>query len=661
MTFKEGSTLKTLNQKQTHQNNKNEEKASAFFQFREYVGPMARVVSIIAIIWSLFQIYITGFGIMEAIKLRVWYFGFMSILIFLLIPGRKRQKTQRTLPTLWDWVCIAAAIASVGYFLLFYDAYVLERGGLHVPLDYWFGALGILVAFEAARRAAGMAMTILAAIFLLYNFIGKYIPGVFGHTGFSIERIIDVMWWGTEGIFGIVIGVAATYIFLFIVFGAFLRRSGFIGFINDLALAIAGRSSGGPAKVAVIGSGFMGMVNGSGVANASTVGTITIPMMKRTGYTARFAGAVEAVAGTGGVIAPPVMGAASFIMASFLGMQYRTIMLAAVIPAILYFVMCFMSVHFEAKRLGLKGLPKQEIPKVMDVLKKGAHLLIPVIILVSMLVTGVTPLYAAVWSMIGTVIVSWFRKDTRMGPKEIFAALEEGAKGVLIISAACAIIGIVIGTISLTSLGLIIGNNILSLAGDSLILVAILTMLLTVLLGTGVPVTASYIIAATISAPILAEMGVPLLVTHMFVFFFAALSEITPPVALAAMVTAGIAEEKFTKVALTAVRLGIIGFIIPYFFLYSPVLLFAEGSVLDSVFAGVTGVIGVVALAASLSNWFLTKPNLIQRILLAAVGIFMISPGYITDGIGLAVLIAVVIWQKVMISAKSAESSSLSA
>ncbi|TCP20653.1 TRAP transporter 4TM/12TM fusion protein [Scopulibacillus darangshiensis] len=631
------------------QTNQEEPVGDGLVQYRKFVGPMAKTVFILAVIWSLFQIYVASFGIMEAIKSRAWFFAFLSIMIFLLCPASKKGKKQRMYPSIWDWICIAGTLASVGFLLLNYNGYV--QTGLHIPLDFWFGGLGILVAFEAARRAAGNVMTILAAVFLLYNFFGQYIPGVFGHASLDFERVIDVMWWGTQGIFGTVIGVAATYIFLFILFGAFLRRSGFIDFINDLALAIAGRSAGGPAKVAVIGSGFMGMINGSGVANASSVGTVTIPLMKKAGFKGHFAGAVEAVAGTGGVIAPPIMGAASFVMAEFLGVPYRTIMLAALIPAILYFLMCFLSVHFEAKKLGIEGLSKERLPNIWLVLKRGGHLIIPVIVIIALLVTGMTPLYAAVWSMLSTVIVSWFKKETRMGLKEILEALEEGAKGVLTVGAACTIVGIIIGTISLTSLGLTLGNNILELAGNHLFLVAIFTMLISILLGMGVPVTASYIITATISAPLLAKMGVSLLVAHMFAFFFAALSDITPPVALAVMAAAGIAREPFIKVAVTAVRLGILGFLIPFFFLYNPLLLFAGGSIIHSIFACITGMIGVIALSGALANWFLIKLNVIQRILLTLAGLLMIEPNYYTDIFGVAALVSVYIWQKAQISA----------
>lgn len=613
-------------------------------RFRLYSGPMAKIVVAIAVIWALFQIYVSSFGIMDAVKARAWFFGFLAILIFLWIPARKNEGKTRRLPTVWDWICVVATIMAIGFLLFNYDDYV--ETGVHIQADYWFGGLGILIAFEAARRAAGNVMTILAALFLLYNFFGQYLPGTFRIGNLGYERVVDTMWWGAQGIFGTVIGVAVTYIFLFILFGAFLRRSGFIDFINDLALAVAGRSAGGPAKVAVIGSGFMGMINGSGVANASSVGTVTIPLMKKAGFKPHFAGAVEAVAGTGGVIAPPIMGAASFVMAESLGVPYRTIMLAAVIPAIFYFFMCFLSVHFEAKKLGIEGMPKNRLPNIWLVLKQRGHLLIPVVVIVAFLVSGTTPLYAAVWAMLSIVVVSWFRKETRMGLREILEALAEGAKGVLTVGAACAIVGVIIGTISLTSIGLTFGNNILELAGNHLFLIAFFTMIICIILGMGVPVTASYVITATIAAPLLAKMGVPLLVAHMFAFFFAALSDITPPVALAAMASAGIAKAPFFKVALTAVKLGAIGFIIPYFFLYNPLLLFMGGSMMNTIIAAIIGLIGVVALSAGFANWLLIKTNIVQRLMLIAAGLLMIDPHYVTDLIGFVLLVSVYIWQK---------------
>lgn len=626
------------------------EKVDVEARMRHYIGPMARIVSIITIVWSLFQIYVSSFGIMDALKQRAWFLGFLLVLIFLLFPAVKKENRTRKLPTIWDFICIVASISSVAYLLVTYDTFALERGGLHVPLDLTFGAIGIIMTFEAARRVAGPTLTTLAALFLLYNFAGKYIPGIFGHSGYSYERVVDMMFWGSQGIFGSVIGVASSYIFLFVLFGAFLRTSGFIDFTNNLALTVAGRASGGPAKVAVIGSGMMGMINGSGVANAVTVGTVTIPLMKKAGYTPRFAAAVEAVSGTGGLIAPPVMGAASFVMAEFLGVSYATIATAAIIPAILYYLTCFMSVHFEAKKLGLKGLPKEQIPNPWHVFKRGGHLIVPVIVLVGLMAYGVTPLFAAVWALISTVIVSWFGKENRMGLKEILYAMEEGARGVLTVGVACAIVGVIVGTISLTSLGLTVGNNILQFAGNHLFLIALFTALISTLLGMGVPATASYIITATLSAPLLAKVGVPLLSAHMFAFFFAALSDITPPVALAAYAAAGIAGAPAFKVGLTACRLGVTGFLIPFFFLYNPELLVGQGGGWLSLWALATAAIGVVALAAGLSNWFLKKPNLIQRLLLLVTAFLMINPGFASSAVGIVLLAVIVLWQKSSIS-----------
>lgn len=616
---------------------------------RKYVGITSKIITTLAVIWFLFQIYYSSIGILEAVKFRVWFFMFLGIMVFLFYPIVKREKkAERKIPPIYDLFFIMGVLTASGYFLITYDDLVMVRGGVHLPLDYWFGALGILIVFEMARRTVGSVMTILSAMFLLYTSFGNYIPGIFGHAGFSIKRVIDIMWWSTDGVFGIVIGVASTYIFLFILFGSFLRASGFIDFISKFALVLTGRSAGGSAKVAVVGSALMGMINGSGVANASAVGTVTIPMMKKTGYKSHYAAGVEAVASTGGVIAPPIMGAAAFVMAEYINVPYKTIMIAAIIPASLYFLMCFMSVHFEAKKMGLKGISKENLPNAFKVLKEGGHLLIPLFLLVFLLLTNRTPIYAAVWSLIAMVVVSWFRKETRLGWKEIIKAIEDGVKGVLIVSTACTIVGIIIATLSLTSLGLVLGNNILSIAGDSLLLVAVLTMLISIILGMGVPVTASYIITVTISAPLLISMDIPIIVAHMFAFFFAALSDITPPVALASLTTAGIAGANFWRVALTACRLGIVGFIIPFFFLYNPALLFVDSTIFESLLGWLTAAVGVIALAGVFSRWFLSDLNIIPSIILLMGGLLMISPGYITDLVGLLVTIIIAILQIVM-------------
>lgn len=614
---------------------------------REYIGIMAKIVTVITIVWAIFQIYTTSFGILEAIKMRAWHLGFLLIMSFLLYPASKESFSIRRIPTAWDIICIILSVTALGYLLITYDTFARDRSGLHVELDYWMGAIGIIMVFEASRRVVGNALTIIATVFLLYNFVGPYIPGAFGHAGYGYKRITDIMFWGSQGLFGITLGVSATYIFLFVLFGAFLKNSGFTDFINDVALTLAGWTAGGPAKVAVIGSGFMGMVNGSAVANVVTTGAVTIPLMKKTGYSSKFAGAVEAVASTGGQFAPPIMGAAGFIMAEFIGVPYKTIMLAAIIPALVYYIAIFMVVHFEAKKIGLKGISKENIPKMFDVLKDRGHLIIPLVVLIAFLTTGVTPLYAAVFALISTVVASWLRKSTRMGFTLIVESMVEGSKAAVSVGVACAIVGIVVGTVSLTAVGLTLGNNILQLSGGSMILAAILTMIISIVLGMGIPATAAYIIVATISAPLLVQLGAPVIAAHMFAFYFASLSNITPPVALASYAAAGLAGAPPNKVSLTAVRIGITGFIIPYFFLFNPVLLFNGETVTQSLVALVTASIGVIALAGGLQGWFLTKTNWIQRVGLFVLAFLMMKPTIMTDIIGLSVLVGIILWQKV--------------
>ena len=611
-----------------------------------YLGVMSRVVLIICVIWTVFQLYMSTYGAMEAIKFRSSHFGFLLLLTFLIYPASKKSSGDRLAPTAWDLICILLSVISIGYFLLTYDSFIRERSGINIPLDYWFGGIAIIMLFEASRRVAGKGLTIIAAVFLLYNFFGAYIPGIFGHFGFSIERVINVMFWGSQGIFGIALGVSATYIFVFVLFGSFLKNSGFTDFINNLALTIAGRSAGGPAKVAIFGSGFMGMMSGSAVGNVVTTGTVTIPMMKNTGYKAKFAGAVEAVASTGGLIAPPIMGAAGFIMAQFLGVPYTVVVVAAIIPAILYYVTLFMVVHFEAKNMGLSGIAKENIPNAIEVLKEGGHLLIPLIVLVATLFSGVTPLFAAIWALIATIAASWLRKSTRMNLKTILLSAEQGAIGAVSVGIACAIVGIVIATISLTSLGLVLGNNIISLAGNSVLLAAFLTMVISIILGMGVPVTAAYIIVAAIAVPILTTMNVSPIAAHMFAFYYAALSSITPPVALASYAAGGIAGASSGKVSIESLKIGLAGFIIPYFFLFNPVLLFDGGTTWESIRAGITAIIGVIALASVVKGRLLVKTTLFQRLIMLFAAILLIQPGIYYGLVGVVLIGIVVVMQR---------------
>lgn len=610
-----------------------------------YAPFMARVILIIAIVWTIFQLYMSSLGALDAIKFRGWHLAFLLVLTFMLYPASKKSITKRVIPSTWDLICIMLSIASIGYFLFTYDSFVQDRGGINITADYIMGGIGILMIFEASRRVAGNGLTIIAGLFLIYNFVGEYIPGILGHSGFSIERVINVMFWGGQGIFGIALGVSATYIFVFVLFGAFLKNSGFTNFVNDLALTIAGRSAGGPAKVSIFGSGLMGMVSGSAVGNVVTTGTVTIPLMKKTGFTSKFSGAVEAVASTGGLLAPPVMGAAGFIMAQFLGVPYTVVMMAAIIPSVLYYVALFMIVHFEAKNIGLSGIAKENIPNALEVVKKGGHLLIPLIVLLYMLFTGATPLFAAIYALFSTVIASWLRKSTRMNFKTILKSIEEGAKGAIGVGIATAIVGIVIGTISLTSLGLTVSNNVVGLAGDSVLLAAILTMLVSIILGMGIPVTAAYIIVAATAVPILIQMDVSPLSAHMFALYYAALSSITPPVALASYAAAGIANTNPNSVSIESMKIAVLGFIIPYFFLFNPLLLFQGGTILESIIAGITALIGAVAIASGLKGRLITKSNLFERLFMLISAFMLIQTDFYLDIIGLILIIVVLVIQ----------------
>lgn len=614
---------------------------------RKYIGIFGKGIVIVAIIWTLFQLYMSSFGVMDAVKFRAWHLGFLLLFSFVFYPATKKSVGSRKLPTIFDLLCIGLSILVIFYFLFTYDAFV-RSGGENSTLDIFIGGIALLLLFEASRRVVGKGLTIIALFFLAYNFFGAYIPGILGHYGFSLERVINIMYWGGQGVFGTALGVSATYIFVFVLFGAFLKNSGFSDFINDLALTVAGRTAGGPAKVAVFASALMATVSGSAVSNVVTTGTVTIPMMKKAGYSKKFAGAVEAVASTGGLIAPPVMGAAAFIMAEYLGVPYSVVLLAAIIPAILYYLTLFMIVHFEAKKMGLSGISKENLPEAKKVLKEGGHLFIPLLILLVMLFAGFSPLYAAIFSLLSVVPAAAIRKSTRMSFQLVLDSIVEGVKGVINVGIACAIVGVVIATITLTSAGLIIGNNILGFAGESVLLAALLTAFISIVLGMGVPATAAYIIVATISVPILTKLGVAPIAAHMFAFYFAALSSITPPVALASYAAAGIAGESANKVSVESVRLGLIGFIVSFFFIFNPTLLLTGGTVTEYLFAAITAIVGGVVLAAGLKGFMFRKTFLIERVLLIVAGISLMDTTLLVNIIALVAVGCIVATQLLM-------------
>lgn len=602
-------------------------------KLRAYTGPLGHIVTILFLVWTVFQVYANTLGIVDAMALRTWHLFFLLGFTFLLFPTYGKEKRSRALPPIWDMVLLGLTIFTFAYLLNNYTA-IAKRGGYSLSNDLIMAAVALVLIFEGARRAC-KNLAILGLVFLLYNFLGMFIPGELGHVGFSLKRVLNHMIWGSQGIFGVGIGVSATYIFLFVLFGAYLKYSGFSQFINDIALTMVGRTAGGPAKVAVLASALLGMINGSAIANVATTGTITIPMMKKTGYKKEFAAAVEAVASTGGQFAPPIMGAVGFVMAEFMGVSYTTVLLAACIPAFLYYLTLLFAVHFEAKRLGLSGLAKENIPDALQVLKKQGHLLIPLVVLIVLLSFGYTPLFAAVISIFATVLASWIRKDTRMTWSTIVKATVEGSRSAITVGMSCAIIGVIIGTVSLTGLGLSFGYIILRIVGEGqLYLGGFMVMLMSIVLGMGVPGVAAYVIVSTVSVPVLIQAGAIPMAAHMFCLIYACLSNITPPVAMSSYVASGIADSDQTKTSLIAVKLGLTGFILPFFFLDNPILLLgtlADIPLMLTLRAIVTSSIGVIALSAGLQGYLFLRLNIIERILLVAAGLLFIETRLVTD------------------------------
>ncbi len=613
-------------------------------KLRTYKGPLGHVITVMFLVWSAYQIYANTFGVVDAMTLRTWHLLFLLVFTFLLFPTYAKEKRERIVPPVWDIVLLAVTLFAFGYILKNYTV-IAKRGGYSLTADLIVAGIALVLIFEGARRAC-RNLAVLGLVFLLYNFLGRFLPGDLGHVGFSLKRVLNHMIWGSQGIFGVGIGVSATYIFLFVLFGAYLKYSGFSQFINDIALTLVGRTAGGPAKVAVLASALLGMINGSAIANVATTGTITIPMMKKTGYRKEFAAAVEAVASTGGQFAPPIMGAVGFVMAEFMGVSYTAVLLAAAIPAFLYYLTLLFAVHFEAKRLGLSGLSAENIPNAMVVLKKQGHLLIPLVVLIALLSFGFTPLFAAVVSIFATVFASWLRKETRMTWSVIVQATVEGARSAISVGMSCAIIGVIIGTVSLTGLGLSFGYLILKIVGDGqLYLGGLMVMLMSTILGMGVPGVAAYVIVATVSVPVLIQTGAIPMAAHMFCLIYACLSNITPPVAMSSYVASGIAGSDQTKTSLIAVKLGLTGFILPFFFLDNPVLLLGSvpgTPVLVTIRAITTSSIGVIALSAGLQGYLFSRLSIIQRILLVASGLLFIETRLVTDLIAVA-LFAIVI------------------
>ncbi len=630
----------------------NLEKYDSESRYRRPGGAWAMIIKVTCIAFSLFQFYTAGFGILPAQIQRPLHLFFTFVLVFLLYPSCasfSRKKMH------WIDVILAALAGSTMIYLAVNYQAILLRGGLPTTLDLVFGAMAILFTLEAARRIVGWPIVLVALAFVLYARFGRYMPGFFAHRGFTWTRIINHMYLTTEGIIGSPIGVSSTFVFMFILFGAFLNKTGLGKFFIDLALAVAGHQAGGPAKVAVISSGFFGTISGSSVANTVTTGTFTIPLMKSIGYEPHFSGAVEAASSTGGQLMPPIMGAAAFIMSDFIGVPYITIAIAAILPALLYYMAVFIMIHMEAKRLGLRGLPKDQLPKTKVIFMAGGHLLIPLFVIVYMLIKGYTPLKAAFYSIIWTVAVAMCRKNTRMKLTDIIGAFDEGARSSLSVAAACACAGLVIGSVTLTGIGLKLANGIVSLAGGQLFFTLVLTMITSILLGMGLPTTAKYIVLASMAAPAIQKFGVPVLAAHMFIFYYGIVADLTPPVALAAYAGAGIAGASPMKTGFTALKLAVAGFLIPYFFVYNPELLMIDASIVNTTLPALTAIAGTVLLSFAAAGYWMRNLNILERAILFGASLLLIQPGLMTDGIGIAIGVAMYLLLKASSKKKAAK------
>ena len=608
-----------------------------------YAGWPKKIVAAIAITFSVFQLYTATFGVLDAQLQRAIHLGFGLALAYLLYPFRRAWTRDNFFHPI-DILFAVLGAAAPAYIVIQYRELVTRAGSVSTP-DVVVGGLGILLVIEATRRVVGLPMVTVVLCFLAYAFLGPYMPGVLAHRGLSVEQLVSHLYFTTEGIFGIPLGVSSTFIFLFILFGAYLESTGLGKFFIDLANAVAGWASGGPAKVAVLSSGLMGTVSGSSVANVVGTGSLTIPMMKKLGYHPNFAGAVEAAASTGGQLMPPVMGAAAFLMAEFVGVSYIEVVKAAAIPALLYFTGVWLGVHFEAKRKKLKGIPRNELPNPLTLIKERGHLAIPLVVIVYLLVSGYTPMRAALVAIVLSIACAMLRKSTRMKPIEIVYGLERGAKAVLGVLIACAAAGIIIGVVTKTGVGLRLASGLIEMAGGMLLPAMFFTMITAIVLGMGVPTTANYVITSTIAAPALVQMGVPILAAHMFVFYFGIIADVTPPVALAAYAGAGISGGNALKTGVHASKLAIAAFIIPYIFVLSPVILMVDATPLTLIVATLSALLGMIAVSSALCGFLADHCRLYERVLLIVAGLLMIKPGGMTDMIGLAIFAVILAMQ----------------
>ena len=605
---------------------------------RNLTNQWQKLTLVIAVLFTLFQLYTAIFGSFAPQIQRSIHLSFALILAYILYPFKRKKNNSKI--SIFDIIFILASVLTSLYWLLNYGEIVYRVGEL-TRLDFLIGIVTIFIVLEATRRVIGYPVLVLASFSLIYSYFGNYFPGFLNHRGFSIERIVRHMSLSTEGILGVPIGVVSTFVFVFLLFGAFLKKTGVGRFFNDFANALTGRFAGGPAKVAVISSAMQGTISGSSIANVAASGSFTIPLMKDCGYTPEFAAAVEASASTGGQIMPPIMGAAAFLLAEFTGVPYWEVAKAAAIPATLYFTGVFMAVHLEAKRLKLKGLPRDQIERLSTVIKKRGILFAPIIVIVATMSRGMTPMRAGLFGILSAIIVGALFKEYRMNIRDVIEAFEDAAKTAIGVAVVSASAGMVVGMVTLTGLGLKLGGGLVDAAGGSLIITLILSMISSIILGMGVPTTANYVITSTIVAPALLELGIPLLASHLFVFYFGIIADITPPVCSAVFTGAAIAGADPLKSGVTATRIAIGAFIIPYMFVLNPQLILIDTNWVQMIRILPGAILGMLAVSAATMGWLFDNLKTVERIILLLSGLLMIDAGLYTDALGTILLILI--------------------
>ncbi|MFX0541204.1 TRAP transporter permease [Roseovarius sp. S4756] len=695
--------------------------------FRNLLGPTAMLVTIASVALSLFHVYTAGFGLLNEVMHRTIHLSFVMGLIFLVFPRKRAEPTRRlwiesllfagfylyilydiaaslpastlkvvfvavmlvliglTLPinrpgaapgkvALRDWVFAAFGAGFSAYLTVFFQHIFIDNVGSPPDPAYMMGIVAIVMTLEATRRTMGPTLAWIGVGCLLYALLGPYLPGILAHRGYSITRIVNHLFVGTEGIYGVAVGVVATYVFHFVLFGILAQMSGLGQLFIDLATIIAGRASGGSAKVSVVSSGFFGMISGSPIANTVTTGAFTIPLMKKSGFSGRFAGAVEASASCGGQVTPPIMGASAFVMTEMLGVPYNELILIAIVPACFHYIAILLMVHLEAKKLGLEGLSKDKIPQFGAVLRKSWHLFIPLSVMVAMLLMQYTPFLAAFWGIILTIVCSYIPllmrglgntsmdTSTVLTPPRLVRGFEDGAKFALAIGAACACVGFLLGMTTLTGLGFKFSAAVVQLAHDvagfvisldftgllsengmALFFGLIFVAIACIIMGAGIPTTPTYIILASIAAPALMEFDVPLIATHFFVFYFGVLADVTPPVALAAYAAAGLARSEPMTTGTTAFRLSMGKALVPFMFIYAPSLLFVDFTWGEFITALISGLMGILALSAAYIGWFRRPLALWEKVALTIAGLLLISTYWVAIAVGVLVLAGVLV------------------